>query len=68
MMREDTADPYADSHAGDYDEFSILWRKIANGWYVHVVGQAKLIGPYATSQAAFGDMKDAIDLLIEMEI
>lgn len=58
--------PDAKSHAGQHGDFSIVWLAGSNfsGWYVSTQADP-LIGPFHTSQAAFGAVKDAIDSLIE---
>ncbi len=56
-------DPDAKSHAGRHGDFSVLWRN--GGWYV--VTHKSIpdhFGPFHTSQAAFGAVKDAIDELL----
>lgn len=57
-------DPRADSHAGDHGGFSVQW---IDGWFV-LVEHDPPIGPFHTSQAAFGAAKDAIDELIREEM
>ncbi len=54
-------DPQATSHAGLHGDFSIVW--FANGWFVAwpLTPIKPMIGPFHTSQAAFGAVKDAID-------
>jgi hypothetical protein len=73
MILPSTADPHAASHAGLHGDFEIFWLKKGPtgpaGWYwyvaVHPFDRAtsseELEGPFATSQAAFGDRKDSID-------
>jgi len=54
-------DPDAKSHEGWHGDFIVRWYE--SGWYVVTIG-ADRIGPFHTSQAAFGAAKDAIDQLI----
>lgn len=54
-------DPDAASHAGRHGDFNVQWE--STGWYV-VCNGGDFIGPFHTSQAAFGAAKDAIDQLI----
>ncbi len=63
------ADPQAASHAGQHGDFGIHWIDTGRlftigsqyvGWWVTREGQQP-VGPFHTSQAAFGAMKDAID-------
>lgn len=54
-------DPDARSHAGRHGDFEIVW--FTDGWFVVITG-ADHIGPFHTSQAAFGAVKDAIDELL----
>lgn len=57
----------ADSHAGQHGDFIIFWStylppndpKYAPGWYWYSFNET--IGPFETSQAAFGDYKDYVD-------
>jgi hypothetical protein len=64
--RTDT-DPDAQSHAGVHGDFEIGWFSQVighqTGWYV-VTRSGDTIGPFQTSQAAFGAAKDAIDQLV----
>ncbi len=62
-MRPGTADPYASSHAGRHGDFSIRFE--GEGWFLIIDGAEGKCGPYATSQAAFCAIKEAIDKLIE---
>ena len=58
-------DPDAASHAGQYGDFGVVWQyndAEGHGWYVET--NDVLVGPFHTSQAAFGAAKDAIDQLI----
>lgn len=62
----------AKSHAGQHGDFDVVWIDIHTkelwvatcneGWWV--VTKDEYIGPFHTSQAAFGAAKDAIDQLI----
>lgn len=72
MMRPSTADPYATSHAGQHGDFTVFfvndpafvigWYWLPHdGWLPH---DSDWHGPFATSQAAFGDCKDVIDCYI----
>lgn len=57
-------DPQAASHAGRHGDFSIVWFAASykyNGWFVVPDSDQAMIGPFHTSQAAFGAVKDAID-------
>lgn len=58
--------PDADSHAGRHGDFTIRWdnERTAIGWFV-VFDSGDYVGPFHTSQAAFGAVKDAIDELIK---
>lgn len=73
-MREDTADHHAKSHAGQHGDFEVFWgadeqfevHPLQPGWYwwyrkLGHLPDGDPIGPFATSQAAFGDYKDKID-------
>lgn len=75
-MREDTADNHAKSHAGQHGDFEVFWVSsdalavtllgCIPGWYWWLCKPGCLattdpVGPFATSQAAFGDRKDQID-------
>ena len=57
-------DPRATSHAGRHGDFEIKW--LDAGWVV-ICDDNAVIGPFHTSQAAFGVAKDAIDQLIREE-
>jgi hypothetical protein len=63
-------DPDAASHAGRHGDFEVVWCQVGvdvDGWYV-AYRQQQVIGPFHTSQAAFGAVKDAIDELITEEM
>lgn len=65
----------ANSHSGQHGDFSVFWinqpsnPKFRSGWYWLAADGDKLrselynevVGPFETSQAAFGDYKDHID-------
>lgn len=55
-------DPDAKSHAGRHGDFEIKW--IPMGWWIVPDWDRVVIGPFHTSQAAFGAVKDAIDKLL----
>ncbi len=55
-------DPDAASHAGRHGDFSVMW--FNGGWWVTFGGKRAPVGPFHTSQAAFGAVKDAIDELL----
>jgi len=57
-------DPLADSHAGSHGDFGVAWHAQRGGWWVTFANGAAPVGPFHTSQAAFGAAKDAIDQLI----
>jgi hypothetical protein len=68
-----SATKLATSHAGIFDGFEVFWIdpgvNCDAGWYVGIPDSTgnKCYGPFATSQAAFGAVKGAIDLLLEKE-
>jgi hypothetical protein len=53
----------AASHAGRHGDFSVVWcdSSYTSGWYCFADFDGTM-GPYETSQEAFGHRKDAIDL------
>ena len=59
-------DPDAKSHAGRHGDFNITWFGTPHvaGWWVIFDGNRFPIGPFHTSQAAFGAVKDAIDEVV----
>lgn len=65
-------DPDAKSHAGRYGDFNVVWFDTNaypnGGWWVTFTGNRLPVGPFHTSQAAFGAAKDAIDALIREEM
>jgi hypothetical protein len=74
-MRDDTADRNASGYAGTYDTVHIIWMEDPGdtpGWYIMVERPDRPIdtffGPYETSQAAFGILKQAVDGLAMEEV
>lgn len=65
-------DPDAKSHEGQHGGFAVRWfdtKAYPNGgWWVICQGNKLPLGPFHTSQAAFGAAKDAIDQLLTEEV
>ena len=55
----------ADSHAGRHGDFQVFWSKgylsEKEGWYWYEFPTGITVGPFHTSQEAFGNRKDKID-------
>lgn len=65
MLISETPDPNATSHAGTHGDYEVKWfgpdDTMAWGWYWIALTEDNSFGPYHTSQAAFGDIKDEVD-------
>jgi len=69
MMTNNNPTELADSHSGQHGDFSVFWsfyfppsnHQYAPGWYWCSFTDTDAIGPFETSQAAFGDYKDYVD-------